>query len=709
MALLGLTVFVYNFIYLDFKYCKPSILIIGFVLFSLIGTSIYSHDFRKWFSLVLLAISFFIFVHTFRVIRKKELIIGVIASAFFLFSLYFIWYYRSELINFKDVIKGKFRLGNYFDNPNGVSAYAVVGFSSALYSLLFIKKPFRFFFIFPVLTNAIVGVATGSKSFIFACLLFTVVILYFVFKKHKLIYLISVVVLFGIFVLLLQLPFMATIKERIVNAFLTIFGKADKADTATIERTIWFDYGLFLGFKNGLFGYGVSGFSLYSGVGTYTHSNVSEVLCDFGYIGFVLFYLPLIILLLKAIFDKNVDKPLIICFVIYYVFIGISNVFYYKKVYYMILAICFYMAYFEGNKKNMCLMNKDIKKIVFTCDTLSSGGAERVIASLANEFSTRGINIHVIGVSDTGMVKPFYDLKDVEYIPLCKSYNKKPMFIKRVFLLRKTIKTILPEVVISFLPHINVYTTCSLIGMNNICHIVSERNNPISDPAGVIRKIAKRISFDFADGCVFQSTGAQKAYPEPIQEKSTIILNPINVSILPQRCKKKSNVFVNVGRFTNQKNQKSLIEAFVEFNKKYNNKYILKLYGCGPLKDELIKLSSNEVIICDPDNKWLEKEKDSRCFILSSDYEGLPNSLMEALSIGMPCISSNCEIGGPQELYDKGFNFLLYKPGDKEELVKSMEMVVDDHNYIYEDNISFANEMNVGRIAEEWLSYIKSI
>ena len=710
MVILGILVFVYNLIYLDFKIAIPTLLIIAFTLFSLIGTSLYSHDYRKWFSLVLLMISFFIFTYAFRIIKKKELIVSIIAIAFFLFTLFFIIHYRSEIMNFKDVLKGKFRLGDYFDNPNGVAAYAVVGFSSALYCLLFIRKPIRFMFIAPILSNGLVGIATGSKSFVFACLLFAVVILYFVFKKHKLVYLLSVVALFGAFILLLQLPFMATIKERIIHAFLTIFGEAEKADTATIERAIWFDYGLFLGYRNGIFGFGVNGFSIYSGVGAYTHSNISEVLCDFGFIGFLLFYLPLVFLLLEAIFDKKVDKPLIIGFVTYYIFIGISNVYYYKKVYYMILALCFYISYFECVDKKQFFKNKDIKTIMLSCDSLSSGGAERVITTLANEFSIQNIEAYIVGVSDNGGVKPFYNLEtNVKYIPLCESFNKRPTFIKRVHLIRKEINRINPDVVISFLPHVNFYITCALFGKGDICHIVSERSNPIVDPKGIFRKMAKRLSFDLADGCVFQSEGAKKAYPDPIQDKSSIILNPISVPSKLERSDKANNIFLNTGRLTKEKNHDLLIDAFIEFNNNHNNKYLLKIYGNGPLKDELIKKCNDKVMICEPNNNWLEIEKNACCFILSSTYEGLPNALMEALSVGMPSISSNCEIGGPEELHSRGFIFELFMSNDKADLIRCMERIIDNPTNIYKDNIKLANSYNAKAIANEWISYVKSI
>lgn len=711
MIILGVLVIIYNLIFMDFKIAIPMLIIVSFVLFALIGTTLYSHEYRKWFSLVLLSVSLFIFVYAFRIIKKRKLIIAILAISFFLFTAYFIWHYKSELIHFKKFVAGDFRLGDYFDNPNGVAAYSVTGFATSLYCVLFIKRKIRFFFILPILTNAIVGISTGSRSFILSCLLFLIVYLYFYFRKHKIIYLISLIVLAGIFIGIIQLPFMITVRERIVQAFLTIFGQAVKADTATIERTVWFDYGLFLGSKNGIFGYGADGFSIFSGVGTYTHSNISEVLCDFGFIGFALFYSPLIIMLFKTTFDKHIDKPIVVPFIVFYIFIGISNVFYYKKIYYMILALCFYIVYFEKPYKKMFFTNKKVNSIVFTCESLSSGGAERVISILANEFILNNIKTYIVGISDNNRDNVFYTLDDmIDYIPLCKNYKKKVHFFKKVILLRKELNIIKPDVVISFLPHINFYTTCALFGRKNICHIVSERNNPITNPHGFCRKIAKRISFDLANGCVFQSNGAKNAYPESIQDKSSIILNPINVAHFKRTGEKKSNIFISTGRLTLQKNHDLLIDAFNSFNAKHGNEYLLKIYGAGPLKNQLErKCTTGKVIICEPDNKWLEKEKDAKCFVLSSDYEGLPNVLIEALSIGMPCISSDCEIGGPRELHNYGFKFELFKTGNKDDLITSLNKIVNDTSIVYEDNVLLANSLRAKSIAEKWLSYIRSM
>ena len=282
MIALGVVSVTYCFLYSDLKLNKICILIPLFAIFAFIGTLLYSHQYRAWLSLVLLAGSFFVFVYAFKTIKDKNIIAATISAAFFLFSLYFIVYYRNEILNFKSFDSESFRLGTYFDNQNGVAAYAIVGVAAPLYLVLFYKKKIRFAFILPALTSLLVGITTGSRTFIFALIIVLLVFLYFKFQKHKFIYLLVVLGIFTLFIVLINLPFMSTLRERLLRAFGTIFGTGNKVDTSAIERTLWMDYGFSLGFRRMLFGYGVEGFSIVSGVGTYSHSNFAEVICNFG-------------------------------------------------------------------------------------------------------------------------------------------------------------------------------------------------------------------------------------------------------------------------------------------------------------------------------------------------------------------------------------------------------------------------------------------
>ena len=716
MIALGVVSVTYCFIYSDLKLNKICLLIPLFALFAVVGTLLYSHQYRSWLTLVLLAGSFFAFVYAFKVIKDKYLIVSIISAAFFLFSIYFIVYYRNDIINFSSFKSESFRLGTYFDNQNGVAAYAIVGLAAPLYLVLFFKKKIRYAFILPALTSFVVGLTTGSRTFIFALIIVLLVFLFFKFKNHKFIYLLVVLGIFTTFIVLISLPFMATMRERLLRAFDTFFGTGTKVDTSAIERTLWMDYGFALGFRRLLFGYGVEGFSIVSGVGTYSHSNFAETICNFGLLGFIIFYAPLVIFLIRAFMSKKVDKAFIITFVTYYLIVGFANVIYYKKIYYLILAFMFYLAFIEVSETRKVPLGIKARRIVFVCDSMKSGGAEKVISTLSNQMCKDGLKVTILGVADLDEPKSFYPLvKGVKYKTLANGSGKRINPFKRVYMLRKALEDLEPDVVISFLPNANIYTHLAL-KWTNIPHVVSERNNPYIDPRGKLTRILKKIAFKGADGAVFQTNDAMNFYDKKVQEKGTIIKNPIILSSeRPLDNPSRNKTILAVGRLTKQKNYHNLLDAFMQFNNKKNNAYELKIYGSGPLKEELYDYSTklgivNNVAFMGNDATWHGKEYNDAMFILSSDYEGMPNSLAEAMALGIPSISTDCPTGGSRELIEDGTNGFLVPVNDPTALAsKMLEINSQTTDYFFLNTRTMVKDYSPETIANKWIEYINNL
>lgn len=716
MGALGVVSIAYCFIYCDLKLNKLSLLIPLFAIFALVGTVFYSHQFRAWFSLVLLAGSFFIFAYAFKTIKDKYIVVMVITAAFFLFSLYFLVYYRNEILNFRSFTNESFRLGTYFDNQNGVAAYAIIGVAAPLYLVLFYQKKIRYLFILPALTSLFVGITTGSRTFLFALIIVLLVFLYFKFQKHKFIYLIVVIAILALFIVLINLPFMATLRERLLRALGTFFGFGTKVDTSAIERTLWLDYGFSLGLRRLIFGYGVEGFSIVSGVGTYSHSNFAETICNFGLLGFIIFYAPMVIFAIRAFTSKKVDKSFILTFTAYYLLVGFANVIYYKKIYYLILAFMFYLAFIDVDSKKKVSLNIQPRRIMFVCDSMKSGGAEKVISTLSNEMCKEGIRVTILGVADLDEPKSFYPLEEgVKYKTLANGSGKRINPFKRVYMLRKTIEEYEPDVVISFLPNANVYTYLALL-WTGIPHIVSERNNPYIDPKGKLLRILKKRAFNGADGAVFQTQDAMNFYNEKVQSKGTIIKNPIILSgERPLSNPSRNSTVLAVGRLTKQKNYFNLLDAFKRFNEKKNNLYDLKIYGGGPLKEELYNHCTklgivNKVSFMGNDATWHQKEYNDAMFVLSSDYEGMPNSLAEALALGIPSISTDCPTGGSRELIQDGVNGYLVPVNDSIALSNKMvELSNKSSEYFFLNTSNMVKEYSPKATVTKWLDYITNL
>lgn len=712
MALLAVSLLLYLFLYDKLTFSRSTLPIPFFVLFSLIGTIIYSHQYRSWLTLLLLALSFYILYYCFNIIKNKNKVLIILTTALFIFSCYFIFVNRSALLDFKNY--ENLRLGYPFDNPNGVSAFSVITFLMSLYLLLFLKKKYRWLFIFSIIASLIIGVSTGSRTFIVAIIIITLIVTFIKFKRHLIIYFSIVGLLAVIFVIVFSLPVMATLRDRFIRIFWTFFTDSSRVDTSSLQRLTWLDYGFYLGNKNIFTGIGVYGFSTLSGVGTYTHSNFSEVWCDFGLPGFILFYLPLCYCLYGSIKNRNRNISLIIPIFVYYFLVSFSNVFYYNKFYYFNLALVYYLTLNEKEDVNIKAINNlgdYLKHIVITCDGMQSGGAEKVIASLSNELVDKGFQVTIIGVS-TNDTESFYKLNDrVKYITLHNGDDKKIKPFKRVRLLRKTIKSLKPDVIISFLPHVNVYTYYATLCMK-VPVIVSERNNPKVDPKGFILRRLKKIAFYQADGAVFQTKESTYYYRKSIRDKGTMIYNPVEQRLLDIKASKKKNkVILSVGRLTEQKNFKCLIDAFAIFSNNHPG-YILRIYGEGHLHDELLEYASSKGIgdkfeLLSPDSNWQEKEKDDAMFILSSDYEGMPNALLEAMVIGIPCISTDCPSGGPLELIKDGENGYLTKVGDVTEMANKMELLLEKP--LIFDIEDSSRSFNQTKICDDWLEYIKVV
>lgn len=338
MAFLGISCIIYILLFSQLKIKILSLFTPVLVLYSLIGTMIYSHDYKLWISLVLLCLSFYVFLMAFKAVGVSNLLRITIISIS-VFSVVFIVFYRKDFFDFLALFSGTKRLGYDFDNPNGVGAYESLLFACSLYLLLFSKSKWKFLYLISITLSLIVGWSTGSRTFFFSLLIFIVILLFFKFKKRKLIFFIGLSFFVISLIVVLSLPFMSGIRDRLLQSLNTLFGNGGDFDRSTFIRSIWFDYGLFLGTKNLIFGYGAGGFSIFSGLETYAHSNYVEVLCNFGIVGFLIFYGNLIFLFFLSMKVKNNTKAFVISFCIYYFIIGISTVFYYKKMYFLILAI----------------------------------------------------------------------------------------------------------------------------------------------------------------------------------------------------------------------------------------------------------------------------------------------------------------------------------------------------------------------------------
>ena len=341
MALLILVTFINLLLYFK-PFIRLYLLIIPlFVFWAFLGTTLFSHDFRGWFSIVLLSITMFVFYYAFYIIKNYKLIMLIIILSLFSFCFYFLIIYWKDILDFRSFTGESFRLGGYFDNVNQIASYMSLGISLSLFFILFEKRKIYLILLIPVLVFGGIGLTTGSKKFIIISVITLLVVFFIKFRHHKLLFTISLISIVASVVILLSLPFMSPITKRLLDSFATLLGDGDS--TSTIQRYLWQQYACQLGFKQAIFGYGYNGFSLVSGVGTYSHANYSEIICNFGIIGFLFFYWPHCLILFKSLKKANYISKFNFVFLSMFIVYSFTKVYFFDKDYYLILAFIFFV------------------------------------------------------------------------------------------------------------------------------------------------------------------------------------------------------------------------------------------------------------------------------------------------------------------------------------------------------------------------------
>lgn len=311
-----------------------------------------------------------------------------------------------------------------------------------------------------------------------------------------------------------------------------------------------------------------------------------------------------------------------------------------------------------------------------------AGGAERQIVMLSNEMAMRGHEVHMIVLNE---FKAPYSISDkVTIHDLSGKEKGKFCVFKRFLTFRENIKKIKPDITISY--NLQGAYFSLLIG-KSVCGkiLYSERGDPYDkEYSGLLGKV-RDCTCRHVDALVFQSEGAKDFFTISERQKSIVIHNSVTV---PQDkypiAEKRDNRIVTVGRLHPQKNPYLLLDAFSKIASKYPD-IQLDFYGDGEMHDELQDkinhLGLDHRVTLHPSRKDIfDCIRTARLFVLSSDYEGMPNALMEAMSLGLPCISTDCRPGGARTLIEEGKNGFIVPVRDVDALAKKMMLLLDNPN-----------------------------
>lgn len=323
-------------------------------------------------------------------------------------------------------------------------------------------------------------------------------------------------------------------------------------------------------------------------------------------------------------------------------------------------------------------------KILLYISTMERGGAERVMSVLADEFFQKGHDVILLNDYGDHGVKGAYEVnREIKRIWLTDK-NEGNFIAKNAMLMhkiRKVVREEKPDIMLAFLREPSIRMIFSTEG-TKVKKYVSVRNDPNVDFVNEKRRAFFNWIYGKADGVIFQTREAMACYSDKVQKKAAVILNPVDRFFFCTKRKTETRNIVAMGRLDSVKNFHMLIDSFALIAGDFTDENLL-IYGEGELRKELQTLIhehglEGRVLLPGVVDDAAEVLSSAKIFVLSSDHEGLPNALMEALAMGVPCISTDCPCGGPRELISSGENGMLVSTNNSAELAEAMRTLLQD-------------------------------
>ena len=399
---------------------------------------------------------------------------------------------------------------------------------------------------------------------------------------------------------------------------------------------------------------------------------------------------------------------------------------------------------------------KKQKEIVFLIKCMSGGGAERVVSLLSRAVVQKGfettlilthqgkkdallndINPHIKVISLPDEIKDFKTNKLVSKIIMLvariigkmgfllgeKADYKSSVLkylsrnFKEVTYLKNYFKEHKASSAVAFL-YDSIFLSLLSKGKKNKL-IISERGDPQQSSNSKTTMAFLKNEFQKADAFVFQSPDAQKWYEENTSVKGTVIFNPIKADLPESYHGERQKKIVNFCRISAQKNLLVLVDAFEKFSKDFPD---YELYIIGDpvgndaegyielVKERIEKTACKEKIFLLPSRRDIHNEiKDYAMFVSSSDFEGMSNSMLEAMALGLPVVCTDCPAGGARAVINDGENGLLVPVGDSEKLYLGMKKVAEDEELarkLSRNAVAVRENQSLEKIIEKWMEII---
>ncbi len=361
-----------------------------------------------------------------------------------------------------------------------------------------------------------------------------------------------------------------------------------------------------------------------------------------------------------------------------------------------------------------------MKRIALFISSLQKGGSERVMVNLAEYFHKQKYDVILITqykreneYDITPEIRRVYSEPEEELLQGGRVKN----FMVRFSTLRNIWKAYKPDVILSFLGKNNLMAVATSAFLPSKT-VVSVRGEPTMEYEGRLMQTMAKLVFRFADGVVFQTKQAGEFFPKAVRRKSVILSNPINQQFLNYTAPDsgRENLIVAAGRLDDNKNHAMLIHAFARIASEFPNMKLV-IYGDGECKDRLEdmireKNLADRIALPGSVSNVADKIYKARIFVLTSNTEGMPNSIIEAMALGLPVISTDCPCGGPAELIEDGVNGMLVPVGDAYALADAFRRILEDkalEEKLRENAVKIKEKLAPDKVCREWEEYLNNL
>lgn len=359
------------------------------------------------------------------------------------------------------------------------------------------------------------------------------------------------------------------------------------------------------------------------------------------------------------------------------------------------------------------------KTIALYISSIGKGGAERVIVNLANYFWSREYKVLLVTTRKEeeeypvpdGIVRQISEPSSGEL-----SGGRIGNFAARLRRLRDIWKRERPDVILSFIGKNNMMAILSALGLK-IPVVVSVRGEPSEEYYNKWMRVMARVLFHLAEGVVLQTERCYSFFPKAVRKKAVTLKNPVHADFFRERFEgEREKSVVAVGRIDENKNHELLMKAFAGIAEDFPG-YRLIIYGEGEKRKELQGLSEKmgmkgKILLPGNVDNVAELIYKTRVFVLPSNTEGMPNTLIEAMLMGLTVIATDCPCGGPAELISHGVNGLLVPVGNVKGMESALRTVLGDLKHADEmgrEAAKLKESYETGAVYKSWENYLEKI